>query len=283
MFRTWILNGAKVELVKEFNRGGVSAKTLRRNFHCFLESPPLPQSPDEPKDIYLKVDAKYFGRWGCFLLYKAGRDLIYWNLVRGETFRNYLYDLTQILRLGYTIVGVTSDWHGSIVSAVDYLFQRAIPHQRCLVHTQRRCESLLTKNPKTEAGINLLELVKDINQVTNHYEAKLWLNRLSYWERDYGHLTKERTYGWKEDGRRTWWYTHKNLRGAFRTLMNTTNHLFLYLDYKNLEKDTNGLESEFSHLKQKLNMHRGLKRHRKVKAIYWFCHFKSLERRATKP
>jgi len=276
------LSGAKTDLVNEFNRDSISAKTLRRSFYRFLDNPSLPQPPGEPKDIYLKVDAKYFGRWGCLLLYKAGRDLIYWNFVRRETFGNYLYDLTQIRRLGYTIVGVTSDWHGSIVSAVEYLFRGAIPHQRCLVHTQRRCESLLTKNPKTRAGTHLLQLVRDINQVTNHYEAKLWTNRLFYWERDYGYLTKERTYGWKEDRRRTWWYTHKNLRSAFRTLNNTTNHLFLYLDYKYLEKDTNGLESEFSHLKQKLNMHRGLKRYRKVKAIYWFCHFKSLERRNEK-
>lgn len=266
-------------MVKEFNRDGVSAKTLRRYFHRFLDNPPLPQSPDKPKNIYLKVDAKYFGRWGCLLLYKDGRDLIYWSFVRRENFPNYLHDLSQIQRLGYTIIGVTSDWHGAIVSVVDYLFKGVIPHQRCLVHTQRRCETLLTKNPKTKAGIHLLQLVKDINQVRNHYEAKLWTNRFSYWERDYGYLTKERTYGWKENGRRTWWYTHKNLRAAFRTLKTTLDRLFLYLDYEDLEKDINGLESEFSHLKQKLNMHRGLKRSRKVKAIFWFCHFKSLERR----
>ena len=238
----------------------------------------MPKPLEEPREIYLKVDAKYFGRWGCLLLYKAGRNLIYWNFVLRETFFNYLYDLVQIKKLGYIIIGFTSDWHGSIVSAVKLIFKDNIPHQRCLVHIQRLCESLLTKNPKTEAGINLLALVKDINQIRSYYEAKLWLNRLSFWERDYGYLTTERTHGFKEDGSRAWWYTHKNLRRSFRTLKNTTDHLFLYLNYKELEKDTNGLESEFSHLKQKINMHRGLKRERKIKAIYWFCHFKSLER-----
>ena len=213
------------------------------------------------------------------MLYKAGRDLIYWNFVKRETFANYLFDLLQIRKLGYKIIGATSDWHGSIVSTVKYLFKGNIPHQRCLVHTQRFCESLLTRNPKTEAGVILLDIVKYLNKIRNHYEAGLWIARLSFWERDFGHLTKERTYGVKEDGSKTWWYTHKNLRRAFRTLRTTLDHLFLYLDYDDLEKDTNGLESEFSHLKQKIGMHRGLIRKRKINAIYWFCYLKSLERK----
>lgn len=253
---------------------------MRRHFHRFLNNPPAPKPLEELEEIYLKVDAKYFGRWGCLLLYKAGRNLIYWSFVKRENFANYIYDLTQIKGLGYIASGVTSDWHGSLVSAVDYVFKGNIPHQRCLVHTQRLCESLLTKNPQTEAGVHLLEIVKDINQIRNHYEANLWVNRFSFWEKDYGHLTKQRSCGVREDGRRTWWYTHKNLRRAFRTLKATLNHLFLYLDHEGLEKDTNGLESEFSHLKQKISMHRGLTRERKIKAIYWFCHFKSQERKS---
>jgi hypothetical protein len=215
-------------------------------------------------------------------LYKGGRNLIYWNFVLRETFAHYAYDLARITKLGYKIIGVTSDWHKSLVGAVAYLFGGKIPHQRCLVHTQRLCQSLLTQKPKTEAGINLLQIVRDLNFIRSHYEAQLWLNRLAFWERDYGYLTKERTYGLKEDGGITWWYTHKNLRRAFRTLKTTLNHLFLYLDHEGLEKDTNGLESEFSHLKQKISMHRGLKRERKVKAIYWFCHLKSSERKGGK-
>jgi hypothetical protein len=49
-------------------------------------------------------------------------------------------------------------------------------------------------------------------------------------------------------------------------------NLFMYLESEGLEKDTNGLESEFSHLKQKINAHRGLKRTRKWSAIYWYIH-----------
>ena len=56
-------------------------------------------------------------------------------------------------------------------------------------------------------------------------------------------------------------------------ISSSINHLFCYLDDNNLDKDTNGIESEFSHLKQKINMHRGLKRRRKIAVIYWYIFF----------
>lgn len=180
--------------------------------------------------------------------------------------------------MNYTIKGITSDWHGSIVGAVKYVFQREIPHQRCLVHTQRRCQSLLTSKPKTEAGKRLLEIVKHLNKITSEYEATIWLKWLRVWEESYGEFASERSYGLKEDGSRTWWYTHKNLRSAFRTLKSSQKHLFLYLKYEDLDKDTNGLESEFSHLKQKISMHRGLKKTRKLAAIYWYIFFANQRR-----
>jgi len=206
-------------------------------------------------------------------LAKTGGELIYWQHFQRETFQSYLTVFSRLRELGYEIKGVTSDWHGSIVGAVKYTYGETVPHQRCLVHTQRRCQSLLTKNPQSEAGKELLELIRFLNKVTSHYEKRIWIKwfeRLE--ERHYGFI-RERTYGVKEDGSKTWWYMHKNTRGAYRVIRSSIDHLFLYLDYENLDKDTNGLESEFSHLKQKINLHRGLKRTRKISAIYWYLYF----------
>lgn len=63
-----------------------------------------------------------------------------------------------------------------------------IPHQRCLVHTQRRCEGLLTKNPQTEAGIRLLSIVKELNQVKTIGESKIWIAWFQRWETEYEYL-----------------------------------------------------------------------------------------------
>lgn len=203
------------------------------------------------------------------IVVKVEKEIIYWGYFVREAFQSYLVVLTELKELNYEVEGVTSDWHGSLVSAVKYMLP-GIPHQRCLVHTQRRCQGLLTRKPKTEAGVELKEIVRQINKITTKYEANIWFKWLERWEERYSELIKERSYGKKKDGRKTWWYTHRNLRRAFKTLKSSEEHLFVYLSYENLDKDTNGLESEFSHLKQKIGMHRGLRKTRKLAAISWY-------------
>ena len=106
-------------------------------------------------------------------------------------------------------------------------------------------------------------------------ETRIWTNWLKLWNKRYGELIKDRTYGTKDDGSHTWWYTHKNLRRAFRTVWLSQTYLFLYLDYIGLDKDTNGLEAEFTYLKEKLHVHRGLRRKKQSKFLMWYLYFKS--------
>jgi hypothetical protein len=257
---------------KKYLPSTTSSKTLTRYFDNYLKRPPLPQKLVFPRSVYIKIDAQYYSDDNCIVLVKTGKEIIYWKDINTENLRNYIYVFIDISDLGYKILGVTSDWHGSLVGSIKYIFP-LIPHQRCLVHLQRRCESLLTKNPQTQAGLELLDIVKFLNKITSKYEANIWLLWLDSWKGRYEDLIKERTYG-----DNTWWYTHKNLRATFRSIYTCRDHLFLYLDNDQLEKDTNGLESEFSHLKQKVRMHRGLKSDRRTSMIYWYVFLKNQER-----
>jgi hypothetical protein len=250
------------------------ARTLIRHFDAFLQSTLNIPPPKTKKIIWLKVDATHLGRWGCITVYKAGTDILYWQFSEREYYDVYVSGLWWLMRVGYSIQGVTSDWHGSIVAAAKLVIP-TVPHQRCLVHTQRLCQTLLTQQPKTEAGQALLQIVQMLNTIKNHYEVRIWINWLTLWEKRYGEFVKNRTFGTKDDGGRTWWYTHKNLRRAFRTLRLSQAHLFLYLDHIGLDKDTNGLEAEFTYLKEKLHVHRGLKRDRQVAFMMWYLYFKS--------
>jgi hypothetical protein len=72
-----------------------------------------------------------------------------------------------------------------------------------------------------------------------------------------------------------WWYTHKNLRASFRTLIASLDNMFYYLDNENISKDTNGLEAEFTHLKTRLISHRGLTRENQINFTNWYWFFKS--------
>lgn len=226
----------------------------------------------------IKIDAQYYGD-DCVIVVKVDKEIIYWQCFKKESFENYLIVFSKLKELNYEVIAVTSDWHSSLVSVVKYILPQ-IPHQRCLVHTQRRCRSLLTKNPRTQAGKDLYEIVHYLNKITTKYEANIWLKWFERCEARYREVTNERTNGIKEDGTKTWWYTHKNLRFVFRTLKRSRDHLFLYLEHKNLDKDTNGLESEFSHLKQKIGMHRGLKRTRKLAMISWYFYLLNQRRKS---
>ena len=207
------------------------------------------------------------------MVYKADQRIIFWDFVKRENYLSYRLNLVEIIEMGYTIKGVTSDRHGGLVSALKSVFPN-IPHQHCLVHLQRLCQSLLTRKPQTEAGKQLLELIQLLNRIDSHYQKNIWLKWFERLEKRHADLIKERTYFKSKEGKTNWWYTHRNLRRVLRTIRKSTNNLFLYLDYPRLPKDTNGLEGEFSHLKTKLSIHRGLKRKRKVNFFKWYFHFK---------
>lgn len=275
LFKKWIIKGIDIETLVQFKRGAVSAITLWRYFDKFLKNPLQPQSLRVRRPVYLKIDGKYFGHWGCILVFKEGTNIVYWDFVERENYFNYVLNLSRIKELGYDILGVTSDWHGSLVSAVRQAIPD-VPHQRCLIHTQRLCENLLTRRPETEAGQNLLELVGLINQIKNHSEKKVWVSWLERFEQRYGDFVKTRTYGINKEGKKGWWFTHRNLRRAFLTLKNSLPSLFIYLDNPLIEKDTNGLESEFTHLVDKLRSRRGLKRTKRINFVRWYFYFKSI-------
>lgn len=222
----------------------------------------------------MKVDGTYWKRWGCTLAYKADDGVIFWDCVRRENYFDYVRNLDEIRRRNYIVCGITSDKHSSIVSAVKTVHP-CIPHQYCLVHIQRRCQSLLTREPKTEAGQRLLEIVRFVNKISNRYEKDIWIRWLLRFEERYSDFINQRTHATTNDGRRTWWYTHKNVRKAFRHLRSSLDNMFLYLDHPELCKDTNGLEAEFTYLKERVGKHRGLSRERKMNLVRWYFHLKS--------
>lgn len=263
---SWISSGVPLDALGNL---GFSTKTLLRHFHKILDTTPHLPKLKVPKEIYLKCDGKYYGRTGCSLVFKENKNIIFWSFFDRETYANYVYCFSQLVERGYILKSVTSDKHGSLLGAVKTMFPE-IPHQYCLVHMQRRCETLLTKHPETKAGHDLLELVRIVNKIKTINEKQIFLNWLDRFEKRYEVILKQRTYSGK-----SWWYTHKNLRLAFNTLKSSKSNMFFYLENPNIPKDTNGLEAEFTHLKTKLNMHRGLSKYRRENYVFWYWFLKS--------
>lgn len=261
-------------------------RTLTEKFAAFLDSPPSPQEYFlELKEKmaqggvsfggYLLLDGDWFGRKRCLLLYKdvGTGKLLYWRFADGEYYLVVFQDLIFLSDHGYPFNGVTSDWRGGIVLAVKSLSTsrgQEIPHQRCLVHTQLLVQGLLTRKPETEAGCQLLELTYSLNRIRNDYEKNIWLKWLRRWGERHIGMLKEKTH--EENGH--WWYTHKNLRRAYRTLASDTASLFRYLEDGDLPKDTNGIEGVFSQLDGKVSRHRGLSQKRKEALISYYFYLR---------
>jgi hypothetical protein len=220
----------------------------------------IPEVIYEARDIYLQIDATYFGTKEnkfCLILFRdhINKKNIWWKFVDVEKDIYYREGRIFLENLGYIIKGITTDGLP--------LFRRVfkdIPYQMCLVHMERIIMRGTTRKPKLEAGKLLLALAKSIHTINekrfNHFMNQYTLK--------YFHFLNEKT--WSEETGESW-YTHQNLRDAFVSLQNLQNYLFTYTQDNNISKNTNSIESIFGNIKNKLKVHNGLSISRKKKLI----------------
>jgi len=189
--------------------------------------------------------------------------------VERENYYNYLTDLEFLKQLGLTIASITSDGQKGLVKAVREVFPDTI-HQRCIIHIQRMSLAYLTRHPKTNAGIELRCLVKELHKIETYYDRDLWIECFNDWRERYDDFLKEKSES--DSGRK--WYTHKSLRKTRSLIKNALPNMFYYLDDYRIPKSTNGLETRFSFLKNSLGIHRGLSNENRKNFIIWYNYFK---------
>ncbi len=139
LFKKWINTGNTVKSLIELAKVKIGEKQLLEYFHEYLGKCPSPEKQETIKEINLKIDAKYLGRWGCCLVFKERKNVIYWQFCERETYLNYIYAFSRLKGLNYEVLSITSDEHGSTVSSVKAYF-KGIRHQYCLVHIELRCK-----------------------------------------------------------------------------------------------------------------------------------------------
>ena len=134
--------------------------------------------------------------------------------------------------------------------------------QICQYHQQQIIQRYLTIRPKTQAGQELKILADSLTRTSEG----LFSESLTAWHNRWEVFLKERSHA--PDGKH-WWYTHKRLRSAYRSLKTNLPCLFSYLRYPELHipNTNNSLEGYFSRIKQLLNNHHGLKKWRRYKLI----------------
>lgn len=244
-----------------------SKNTLLRLIYRYLDRPPqlLPQT--NPK-AFLVIDATWFGRENCLLVYwdTAFKKVQLWRYTnRKEAMEEITADLESLKNQGVIPAAITSDGAPGLKAALNYLYPD-IPHQRCLVHLQRLAAAFLTQKPKTMAGLRLKQLTSRLNRINTQADHCFWRKDFIHWCNRYCRLLKERS---SVPGGH-WWYTHRYLRKTRNMLIKALPDMWHYLDDCRIPKDTNGLEGRWSGLKQHYRQHRGLSKSRRMNYLNWY-------------
>lgn len=246
--------------------------TIRNRLHRALQKTPptFPQTTDQP--CWLVTDATHFKRWGCLLVTKATgtKHPLAVSFHRREDQVSAANHLQPLSHLGVT--GFTTDGRRGLVLAYKQIFPNAA-QQRCLVHVHFRVQTLLTSHPKLPLGQDLLELVKLLHEVKDGVAATTWWELFSDWYSQHEVTINTKSHTQQSNGRRHWWYTHKNLRKATRHVLYAADHLFTFLNYPNAVSHTNHLEGTFGQRKPSLNRHRGLSRTRVCNVLLWMFYY----------
>jgi len=267
---------------------GVSRQTLSRKFKVFFDrfvSPEevwrvLPHTLTITNDPWvLAIDCKWLKKQGVRLIYRDithGENLL-WSYHQSESYLALHTDLQALINLlrGNLPSGVISDWKSSVVAGVVTNLGDDIPHQRCLAHVVREAKRFLPKRSSFRAVLVLREIAKELPYIKSRKEERCWKSSLIDWEMAFGHLLKERSSSPTEETKTgpKWWYTHGDLRRAWRLLTDDWYPFFIHLDHQILPNTNNSLEGVNCQLKNKLLNHRGMKTPQQVSFLFWYLTF----------
>lgn len=273
-FEKWVMERQVYKFL--IRDSGMSQSSLQRLFKTYLRSPP--ENIIRSKgNVHLLIDGTYFTNGLCLVLY-YDCDIQYVQLFRetnDEKFKEIREDLENLKKLGVEVYSVTCDGHRAILKAVSKVYPNAII-QRCLVHVKRQIKNYLSGKPKLEQARQLLVISRDITRLKTIEQAQYWLVDFYRWHQKHSTFIETKSFN-EESGR--WWYKHKNLHMACSHLINAIPQLFCYLNDPEIPYCTNELEGYFTHLKEKLTLHHGLRFESKKNFIKWYIYFKNQNRK----
>lgn len=257
---------------------GVSRALLSRRFQVFLQNPPHPlmvwkANPPTITSVPRRLwtygfDGKWLGR-GCVVLIHRDvthKETLWWSDSMSESIDAYTKDITPIKHLTKDNhpVGTISDWKPGIVRIMGETWE-GVYQQRCLVHVERDLKRLLPLHSPIPATQYLREIAMRICSLKTRADRNHFFFSLLLWHNEYESLLKERTIPVFGTTKKRWWYTHSNLRRAWRILTHDTDSLFEYLDVPIIPSTNNSLEGINSHLARR----RGLPKEYQVAMMYW--------------
>ncbi len=186
------------------------------------------------------------------------KENLWWEFVLDEKVETYMKDREILLALGYTFNCVTCDGLPGLINVF-----KNIPVQFCHFHQTQIVRRYVTENPKLIQGYELLEFMKSLTFT----DETIFKHRLSIYIDKHREFLNEKSMDLKSGIPQ---YTHRRLRSALRSLAHNIPYLFTYQKYpqSNIPNTADTLESHFSHIKDIVRIHRGMKKLFKQKMIH---------------
>ena len=221
----------------------------------------MPSVTLQPCPIVVVMDCVFFGRTSGYIVVRDPhrRRNVYWAEIAHETINEYQFARDTLEGMGFTLLAVVTDGKPGLKP----LFAD-IPVQMCQFHQIAIITRYLTRNPKLDASREL----RDVMRTLCVADERSFSTALTAWHQKWDQFLKERT---TDPLSGHWHYTHKRLRAAYRSLKTNLSYLFSYQRHPDLDipNTTNSLDGSFAHLKQLVQIHRGLKTDLKRKIIHY--------------
>lgn len=243
---------------------GRSVRQLQRVIHDYAAGLKLEVHADYSIPLVLVIDTSYFDKFGVMVFRCATRrQNIFWSFLENETNEVYMSGIEHLQQKGFKIEAIVCDGKRWLA---ERLSEKGFEVQLCQFHLVKNVTRYLTRRPKTDAGRELRTITL---QLTKSTEAD-FVSDLQTWLSKWETFMNEKTFSAKN--KRKWQYAHRSLRSAYRTIKNWLPHLFTYLKFPTdlVPNTTNSLDGTFSHLKEKVQLHRGVNNRTKQKMVSHF-------------
>jgi len=206
--------------------------------------------------VALTLDGTYFGRKYGLLVYRANRKNLYWREMDGEKIAYIEEDLLHLQTLGWQFSSFTVDGRRGVIQLPGRLFPD-VPVQMCIFHQKKIIQRTIGTKPLSECGKAIRELTRELTRISEE-EFTICLQMI---QETYRAFLLERN----ENKR----LKHAKIRSAISSLKRNRKYLFACKKHPTLSipNTTNSCDGSFAHWKQKVKIHRGLKKKRRTKMI----------------
>lgn len=214
-----------------------------------------------PEPTVIAADVTFWGRHYGVCVFRSPnlKRNLWWQEVELEAPDIYAAGLADLRRQGWNIQAIVIDGK----RGVNKVFE-GLPVQICQFHQMKTVTRYLTRKPQTKAGQELRSITLGLARSG----AAVFTNQLQGWQKYWQNFLNERT-PCPCCKPNLWPYTHRKLRAAYRSLTTNLPYLFTCQKYPhlNIPNTTNCLDGMFSQIKNRLAVHRGLRRDRRFKII----------------